>query len=96
MDRCQCGNLDCVDCYMNQSPKFVENVFQAWDRMFRKNHKMFMAMSPEELLRYTKHREEQERKERIKYQLERAKRKVVDARWNLRRAEDEARKEGLL
>jgi hypothetical protein len=93
---CQCGNLDCVDCYMNQSPKFLENVFQSWDRHFRENLKMIMAMTPEELKLHTKHREEQERKDNIKRELERAKRKMWSARENLKMAKDAARKAGIL
>src|ERR1700677_1534517 len=62
------------------------SVFTTWDNHFRANLKKIMAMSPEEYTRYRAHQDELGRKEAIKRELERSKRKLHDARTNLVRA----------
>jgi hypothetical protein len=72
------------------------SVFTTWDNHFRANLKKIMAMSPEEYTRYRAHQDELGRKEAIKRELERSKRKLHDARQNLVSAKDAARKAGIL
>lgn len=74
----------------------ADSVFKGLDEKFRANLNMVMEMSPEEYARHKAHREEEEHKERLQRDLEKAKRKLHEARWTLRHAKDAARKAGIL
>jgi hypothetical protein len=74
----------------------VESSVEAWDREFRKNLKVTMSMTPEELARHEEHRKVQERRDQILRDYERAKRKLHDAQWTLQLARNAAIKEGVL
>jgi hypothetical protein len=81
---------------IDHPPERVRSAVETWDRTFRRNLKLLADMSPEEHARYVKHREELEHKEQLRRNLERAKRHVHNANWEMRHARDAAMKAGIL